>query len=141
MDVTDATPNRIKVAMERFLEGHSVVFDRVAFFHGPDALLHVSVASQWLPENVTEQTARNDLNHAKQVMMHLAEMSGAFRERVASLAHRYSVVDDYGTGAVELCHLDGVRTNFLHESGAEAGVGWCLRGDATVAIWLTAWLH
>ena len=107
MDITDASADRTKLAMERFLEGHSIAFDRVVFFHGADGSLHVSVASQWLPDNVTEQTARNDLNHAKQVMMHLSEISAEFRQQVASLPHRYSVVNDYGTGAVELCHLEG----------------------------------
>jgi hypothetical protein len=71
--------------------------------------LEVSVASQWLPENVTEQTVRSDFAHARQVFDHVASFSPEFRERVASLRQRWCVVDDYGNGSVALCYLEGHR--------------------------------
>jgi len=108
MDITDATPDRTTLAMERFLRGiDSVELDRVCLAIWPDGHLEVSVASQWLPENVTEQTVRADFEHGRQIFDHIASISDEFRARVALLPQRWSVVDDYGNGSVALCYLEG----------------------------------
>jgi len=110
MDITDTTASRRQLAMERFLQGvDSIELARVCIAIWRDEHLVVSVASQWLPENVTEQTARADLAHAQQIFEHIADLSPEFRRRVASLPRRFCVVDDYGMGAVALCDLEGDR--------------------------------
>jgi len=111
MDITGANPDRIQLAMERFLQGvDSIELDHVcvAIWRGH---LEISVASQWLPENVTEQTARADFAHAKQIFEHVADLNSEFRRRVATLPRRYRVVNDYGNGSVALCYLEGDSDN------------------------------
>jgi hypothetical protein len=110
MDITDATPDRMKAAIELFLQGvDSIELDRVCIAIWRDGHLEISVQSEWLPENVTEQTARADLAHARQVFDYVADLSPEFRRRIASMPRRYCVMDDYGMGSVALCYLEGGR--------------------------------
>ena len=110
MDITDATPDRRQLAIERFLQGvDSIELNRVSIAISRDDRLAVSVASQWLPESVTEQTAHADLAHARRIFQHIADSSPEFRRRVASMPQRYCVVDDYGKGSVAICHLERDR--------------------------------
>jgi hypothetical protein len=109
MDITDAKSDRIELAMERFFQRtDSISLGRVGIAIWPDGHLEVSVASEWLPENVTEQTARADFAHAQQMSEHiLTQLGSEFRRRVAELPRRYFLIDDYGNGSVALGYLDG----------------------------------
>jgi hypothetical protein len=110
IDITDATPDRMRAAVELFLEGvDAIELGRVCIAIRRDGQVEVSVQSEWLPENVTEQTARADLSHAQQVFDYVADFSPEFRRRVASLPRRYCVIEDYGMGSVALCYLEGDR--------------------------------
>jgi len=110
MNITDATRDRMRAAVELFLDGaDSVESGGVCIANRHDGELEISVHSEWLPENVTEQTARADLAHGQQVFDYIADFSPEFRRRVASMPRRYCVIHDYGMGSVELCHLEGDR--------------------------------
>ena len=105
MEITDPHGSRFELALERLRDGHAFTFRGVGFWFAPDGSLEVRVQSSWRIENTTEQTALNDLDNAKNLMDDLIEESSSFASLVKDSARRLVLIDDYGMGAVELCHL------------------------------------
>ena len=106
MDITDGTPERVRLGVEQMAEGHAVSCDGVSFALIGGVLL-ISATMQWSLRNVTELVARREIERARQVCDFLTEASQEFRTRLSPLPRRYPLVHDDGTSAVEVCHLEG----------------------------------
>lgn len=109
-NVSDLHRSRFRLAIERLYEGFSFEFDGISFWLSsptPGSVLEVRVQSTWRVENVTEQTALSDFNIAEKVVNELANKSIEFAEMLKNHPAQYVLIDDYGTGAVEICRLTG----------------------------------
>jgi hypothetical protein len=89
MDITDATPQRIEVAIDQFLEGNALSF-------------HVYSYSERNIENTTSDMVKDKISRSKQVLNELMNKSPKFKEVAIRLPHQYIFCHDYGNGAVRL---------------------------------------
>ncbi|MGI8654933.1 MAG: hypothetical protein ACR2LC_06915 [Pyrinomonadaceae bacterium] len=105
MEVSEPNTQRFDVALELLREGSSFTFDGVSFWIAPDGLLHVNVDSSWRIENITEQTALNDLERAKDVFAYLVRKSPSFARIVEGCHQQYHFGYDAGKSGVELARL------------------------------------
>ncbi|MGI8495267.1 MAG: hypothetical protein ACR2L1_08150 [Pyrinomonadaceae bacterium] len=103
MEVTEVNGSRFNLALERFKEGYLFNFCGVVFNLSSDGYLDVSVQTSWLMENTTEETALEDFKIANTLTDTLIKESPSFAKLVDNLPRRFSLIDDYKTGAVELC--------------------------------------
>ena len=85
-------------------KGHIFVFADIGFSLVGESLL-VQVASSWQFQNVTEETARRDLDRAQSVLADLKRASAEFATLTDSLRPTYELVDDPGMGPVLLARL------------------------------------
>jgi hypothetical protein len=105
MEITEPHGSRFELALELFRDGRALTFDGVGFWLAPDGALEVRAQTSWYRENVTEQTALNDLERAKTLAASLVKASSEFASLVKGRARRYVLVDDYKMGGIELCRL------------------------------------
>ncbi|HEU0143372.1 MAG TPA: hypothetical protein VFQ47_01185 [Nitrososphaera sp.] len=105
MEITEPHGSRFELALELFQDGRAFTFDDVGFWLAPDGALEVRVQTSWYRENVTEQTALNDLERAKNLADFLERASPEFASLVKDRPRRYVLVDDYKMGGIELCRL------------------------------------
>lgn len=106
MQVLEPRGSRFDLALERLRAGHAFSFRGAGFWLTPDGYLEVSLNSSWRIEDTTKQTALNDLKRAKDILTDLALESPSFAEIVKAYPQRFILINDYGTGSVELCHLE-----------------------------------
>ena len=106
MDITDGTPDRLRIGVEQIAGGHAVSCHGVSFAV-IGGLLKVSASTQCSPQNVTDSVARREIERARQICDFLTETSPEFRTRLSPLARRYSIIHDSGMSAVEICQLQG----------------------------------
>lgn len=102
MDATDASSQRLKVAVELFLEGQSLGYEGVVFWKDKDRALHVNSYSDWEPENTNPEMAKDKINRAKAILADLSEKSAEFKRVAAKLPHEHYFCYDYGMGAFAL---------------------------------------
>lgn len=105
MEITEPHGSRFELALELFREGRAFTFDGVGFWLAPDGALEVRTQTSWYRENVTEQTALNDLERAQNLADSLERASSEFASLVKGHARRYVLIDDYKMGGIELCRL------------------------------------
>jgi len=105
MEVTEVDDSRFDLALERFKEGNPFNFRGIVFSLALDGFLGISVQSSWRMENTTEETALEDFRIAKNLTDTLIKESLAFASQAKNRPRRFILIDDYGTGAVELCRL------------------------------------
>ena len=107
MDVSGASNQRLKAAVELFLEGQTLARDGVVFSRDGRAL-NVYSYSAWEPENTTPEHAQERIAHARAVLATLMSLSPEFRAVAESLRIEHSFCHDYGKGAVVLAtEVDG----------------------------------
>lgn len=99
---------RFDLAIERLRAGHTVAFQDMTLFIGPDGHLELSINSSWLPENVTLQRALLELRRAQAMYRYLCD-SRAFAASFAGNTPQFILSYDYGTGSVELARLSDDR--------------------------------
>jgi hypothetical protein len=102
MDVTDASPQRLALAIERFLVGETIVYCDVSFCKFRNSSLQVCCFSDWAPERCTPDHASVKIDRAKAVLEDLKCQIASFRESVESLPVEYFFCYDPGKGAVVL---------------------------------------
>jgi hypothetical protein len=108
IDITDASDSRFTTGVEAFTEGWSITY------HGLHVCVHdgtllISAQSEWQPPNLTESFARTQFAAIQSRFGELLERSSAFARYVRDLPCRFVLMEDYGMGAVALCHTDGDR--------------------------------
>lgn len=102
MDATHASPQRLKVAVELFLEGHSLVYDGVVFRKDESQALRINSYAEWGPESSTPAMAKQKIQRAKTVLADLSDKSPEFARVASELPHEHYFCYDYGTGAFAL---------------------------------------
>jgi hypothetical protein len=109
MEIHEPRGSRFALALERLQEGFAFTFRSVGFWIAPDGAIEVRAQTSWFLENITEQTALNDLQKAEDLLNLLEAESSEFASLTQGRLRRYVLVDDYGMGGVELCRLvDGL---------------------------------
>ena len=100
---------RFAVALELLKEGLAFDFKNVTFcFESKQPhSLKVLSRSRFEPDQVTERGALADIEIGKRALTELMTKSADFKSLIEDHPLRFSVIFDYGTGAVELCHLVG----------------------------------
>jgi hypothetical protein len=106
IDVDDIASVRFEVGLSYLREGGGLRFNRVEFVID-NHTLHCRIITQWQIDSLTEATARAELGHANAVFHQLQTDSSEFGQLARRHTVRYSIVSDYGSGAVEVCRLDG----------------------------------
>jgi hypothetical protein len=102
MDATDATPQRLKVAVELFLEGQPLVYEGVVFWKDNDRALHINSYSDWEPDRTNPDMAKEKIERAKMVLADLSEKSPEFKGIATKLPHEHYFCYHYGMGAFAL---------------------------------------
>jgi hypothetical protein len=105
MEVTEPHGSRFELIIEQFCDGQPFSYQGTGFLLAPDGALELRVPTSWQCANVTEQTALDDFSRAMESVESLVSASVAFASSVVDRARRYVLVEDYGMGGIELCHL------------------------------------
>jgi len=105
MEVTELHGSRFELALELFRDNKVFTFRGVGVGLASDGVLELRVQSSWRVENTTEETALNDLEQAGTLIDALIEESASFASIVKGRQRRLVLIDDYGLGAKEFCHL------------------------------------
>jgi len=106
LDVESADDSRFATGIQLLCEGGGFRINTVEFVV-VDRTLSCSAVSQWQHENLTDDRALAELRRAQQTYEMLVAQSDAYSRAVDGMPVRYSVIENYGMGTVELCHLDG----------------------------------
>ena len=113
LDVTDASPARFALGIETLLDGGTITLHGVSIAVR-DSQVHVTVCSQWAPENLTETFAREELARAESIYSTLLSQHPFVASRFRRLPVIYELLHDYGMGCVLLCTLTGSRLTWSH---------------------------
>jgi hypothetical protein len=105
MQVLEPYGSRFELALEDFSNGRAFTFRGVKMWLAANGSLGASINSSWRVENTTEQTARADLQVAKDTVGDLVAESSSFAALVKDRPQYFILIHDYGTGSVELCRL------------------------------------
>jgi hypothetical protein len=110
MDITNGSPKRRRIGIERFLAGDTITFHGVSFWKDGNECLVVTAYSDFHTlEQISPQEAERKIARSKAVLAELAELSPDFSRVAATLPKEYEFCCDYGTGAFMLARLDGER--------------------------------
>jgi hypothetical protein len=120
MDVTDASPQRLQLATERFLAGEGLVYMDVVFRRDGERALQVSSFSGWAPELATPEMAQEGIARAKAVLSALVELIPEVRTVAACLPHEHFFCYDYGMGAVSIAREVGGAFEWVCKPGGGA---------------------
>ena len=106
MDITDAPPQRLDIAVEHFLGGHSLGYHNVTFCwdnqQPQPELLVLSYSDCIHLENVRHEEAKEKIQRSKLIAEDLAERSPAFKSSWENTRIRFQFCFDYGKGAILL---------------------------------------
>jgi hypothetical protein len=106
LDVQSPADPRLATGIELLSRGGGFRINAVEFI-SVNGTLSCSAVSQWQPENLTDDCALAELRRAQETHETLLAQSDAYSRAVAGMSVRYSVIENYAKGTVELCHLDG----------------------------------
>lgn len=99
---------RFQLALEQLRVGISIDFGEINFWLSPeDSILEVRMRSNWNIENVTNETAFSDFEEARRMVAYLEAKDSDFANLLRSHPLRYILINDYGTGIVEICRFMG----------------------------------
>src|SRR6187399_3242530 len=113
--VTEFSGSRFSTALELMSEGRTMAYENILFFLNKNReIVDVSVVTQWQVSNLSDSRALEEIERAVAVFESLVESSSAFRSTIDGCKPRYSLIDDYGMGCIELCHLDNGRLVWNH---------------------------
>jgi hypothetical protein len=102
---------RWELALDLLGQGTAIVISDVGISLDERSLLRVFVNSSWQLENLTKQSAEEDLARARRVVARLLAADPRFADLAADRRHVYELQQDYGNGSVLLCTL---RDGELH---------------------------
>ena len=118
MDITDTSPQRRQLGVERFVSGEEgLMYEGVVFWREPKGYLVVSSYSDFgLLENATRDEAAQKIERSRQVLEHLKAEIPAFAAAISGLDCKFEFcLDDSGKAAVKVASLEGGEFK------------WCLR--------------
>ncbi|MGD9589003.1 MAG: hypothetical protein AB7Q37_01945 [Pyrinomonadaceae bacterium] len=109
MNITDGSPQRRQLGVERFVSGEeSLIYEGVIFWRSPEGLLVVSSYSDFgLLQNVTRDEAARKIERSMQVLEHLKAKIPAFGAAITGLSCKFEICFDSGKSAVKVASLEG----------------------------------
>jgi hypothetical protein len=108
MDITDSTPQRTALAIERFLAGDLLEYEGIRFSRCGGARLEVSCLSGLALELTTPAQAVEGIERAKSVVADLVKRNESFRGSIKSLPREFYFCYDYGKGSIAIAkEIDG----------------------------------
>ena len=107
MKVLELSSQRFDVALDLLQEGSSPLeFSGVNFsLDRENQILRVYVLTQWLVENLNEHRAIAEIEKGKDAYDYLIRNSDHFGRIVKGFQPQFSLVNDYGSGSMEICYL------------------------------------
>jgi hypothetical protein len=106
IDVSDVQSQRFRLGLSSLREGGGLRLDRVEFVISDNAILECRRITQWGVDSLSDQLAHVELEIARATYCQLETASDEFRQIAQRHTARYSVISEYGMGAVEVCHLE-----------------------------------
>ena len=100
--IDDPEGQRWELGLELLGQGKLIVLRDIGLRLEGESTLAVVIPSSWLPQNVTDATAREDLQRGRRVVEELICANPEFASLVAEREISYELVDDYDTGYVLL---------------------------------------
>jgi hypothetical protein len=115
MDITDVSPQRRQLGIERFLSGdESLTYEGVVFWREPAGSLVVASYSDFIHrDNVTPEEAVRKIERSRQVLEQLKAESPEFGAAISGINHKFEFCFDYGGGAVKVAVLEGSALKWL----------------------------
>ena len=114
MKVTEVGTQRFNAALELMREGQSLNFNDVYFYLGNEGILDVSVDASKIIEEITKDSASEDMERAVATMSYLKDNSSEFAFIVKDYKPEFVLFSNYGTGVVELARLVGDKIVWSH---------------------------
>jgi len=111
MRITKTEGPRYQLAIDRFREGHALLFENLALRLAADEV-QCSISASWQPESITEQRARTDFMAAESALARLLSSSTELASALEDRELRYELVHDYGTGGILVATLDAGRIDW-----------------------------
>jgi hypothetical protein len=105
--LTEPVDQRLEFAIDLFDSQRAIVFNGVVFRRSSNGHVQCESISQWDLASLTDSVARNEIQRAKDTFDHLCTSSKRFSALVDKSEIRYSLIEDYGTGSVEICREAG----------------------------------
>ncbi len=110
MKAFEVNDQRFDAALELFCDGSSLQYEQLnIFLDRSNCLLEGRVVTRWQLANLTDQTAYVEIEIGKELFQWLTSKSTRFADIVAEIPRRFSLIYDYSTGSVEICHLDNEK--------------------------------
>jgi hypothetical protein len=108
MDITDTSPPREQLGIERFAAGEaSLSFEGVMFWKDRGGFLVVESFSEFVhPGSSSVSEAAQKIARSKEVLLALSARSPAFKCVVESMPHKYEFCHSYEKGGVKLAWLN-----------------------------------
>jgi hypothetical protein len=106
---------RFAPALELLREGHAIGYRGVSISLGAAGLRCCTQAS-WRSDALSEERARTDFTGMQETIDELRKNRPDFEAVIQARPVFFSLVDDYGTGAVELCHMSDGKVVSLQPS-------------------------
>lgn len=112
--------SRFPAALELLQEGHAIGYRGISISLGATEVRCCTQAS-WRRDALTEQRALADFDRMQETFAELRKLRPDLDAVTSGRTVLFSLVDDYGMGAVELCHLaDGEVVGLSqHYSGGQ----------------------
>ena len=105
--IDEFTGSRFSTALELMAEGRALAFENILFSLTKDSkIADVAVVTEWQVSNLNDARAMREIEKAVGVFEYLVENNESFRSTTEGYQPRYSLINDYGMGCIELCHLD-----------------------------------
>ena len=95
---------RFPAALELLREGRAIGYRGISISLD-EAAVRCCAQASWRPEALTSQRAFADFDRMQKTIEELRKVRPDFDAATRARPARFSLVDDYGTGVVELCHL------------------------------------
>jgi len=107
MQFDDINGPRAQLALQMLSDGKAVNFRGLGLQLNAAGAIECRVFSLWQPKNVTEAIAREELSMGQGTFEQLLEESSSLAAWLQLRPRVWSLLADYGNGAVRLCSLEG----------------------------------
>lgn len=117
MLITETSGPRLELALDLLRAGTMIVYEGIgiALREGPPRI-DLWVESSYRYDLVSSRSARADAARAGRTVRMLRERSAEFAALSRGLPRRVTVIDHYGDGMIELCHVQGRALTWLRRA-------------------------
>ena len=105
LKIEEPDGERFELALDQFERGQFFVFLGCGLGI-VDGALQMRVPSEWEPDSITRERATQELSRAARNLLRLRSESPRFAALTEGLPEQIILLDDYGTGGIELCELN-----------------------------------